>query len=140
MVSMKLILVLMSTALAAPAFAQDAGTSYGMPPAQNSAWLFELKSVNKKQQLALIQERFFRQKTFDKSDEEDVPLLIIDGIPVDEQLDTRMRDFLAFQLTADAVEIGVLGKAPDGLYINKAWTGLIALNITDKKTRRRMNK
>jgi hypothetical protein len=107
---------------------------------QNKAWLTELKMADKEQQLSLIQNRFFRQKTFEKSDNDDIPVLVVDGIPISEQMDSNLRDFLAYQLSAEKIQIEVLDREPEQLYVNKRWTGLILLNITDKKTRKKMYK
>ncbi|MBL7855899.1 MAG: hypothetical protein JNL17_15980 [Cyclobacteriaceae bacterium] len=111
-----------------------------MTTEQNKAWLKELKMVDKEQQLSLIQNRFFRQKTFEKSDNDDIPVLVVDGIPISEQMDSNLRDFLAYQLSAEKIQIEVLDKEPEQLHVNKRWTGLILLNITDKKTRKKMYK
>lgn len=134
-----LIFIIAFTILATSTFGQSKADSlYGMTTEQNKAWLTELKMADKENQLTLIQNRFFRQHTFEKSDNDDIPVLVVDGIPISEQMDTKLKDFLAYKLTADKVQIEVLDKEPEQLYVNKRWTGLILLNITDKKTRRKM--
>lgn len=134
-----LIFIIAFTILATSTFGQSKADSlYGMTTEQNKVWLTELKMADKENQLTLIQNRFFRQHTFEKSDNDDIPVLVVDGIPISEQMDTKLKDFLAYKLTADKVQIEVLDKEPEQLYVNKRWTGLILLNITDKKTRRKM--
>lgn len=136
-----LILALISIFLTTTGFTQDENNSYGMTPEQNVVWLTTLKHADKEEQLLSIQNRFFRQQTpLRKKENEDVPVLVINGIPVSEEMDDRIQAVLGFKLTADKVEIEVLPKEPEGLYVNKRWTGLILMTITDKKTRKQMYK
>lgn len=135
-----LIFIIACKTLTTSAFGQSPDTLYGMAPEQNKAWVTELKLANKEKQLILIQNRFFKQRIFEKSNNDDIPVLVVDGIPMSDQIDIKLKDFLAYKLTADKVQIEVLDKEPEQLYVNKRWTGLILLNITDKRTRRKMYK
>lgn len=121
----------------------DVESSYGlgMPPEENQTWMSNLKHSEKEQQLASIQKRFFKPtRPIVNKKNDDVPVLVVDGVPISPDMNNPLRRFLAFQLNADDTEIAVLDKEPEGLYVNKRWTGLILLSITNKKTRKRMFK
>lgn len=134
-----LFLIIVFTSFAATSFGQNRYDSIqGMSPEQNVAWLSEVKNADKERQLVLIQDRYFRQSTFKKSEIDDRPLLVVDGIPMSDQMDLELRNFLAYEITSDKVDITILDKEPEALYVNKRWAGVILLNITDRKTRRKM--
>lgn len=102
-----------------------------------SEWLTKLKDTDKNQQLTLIQNSFFRQSI--KADNQYIPLITIDGILIDIN-DNKTRDFVLNNLTADNVDIKVLDKEPEWLYINKRFTGLILITITDKRTSKKFRR
>lgn len=125
--------------LVTEAFSQPTSDNlYGMTTEQNVAWLTKLKNASKEEKLVLIQNRFFRQPTFEKSDSDDIPVLVVNGIPISEQMDLKLKDFLAYELTVDKVDIEVVDIKPDIYY--RPWTGLIFINVTDKRTKKRMYK
>lgn len=134
-----LFLIIVFTSFAATSFGQNRYDGIPeMSPEQNVAWLSEVKNADKERQLVLIQDRYFRQSTFKKSEIDDRPLLVVDGIPMSDQMDLELRNFLAYEITSDKVDITILDKEPEALYVNKRWAGVILLNITDRKTRRKM--
>lgn len=100
---------------------------------ENLKWLRTLKNADKNEQLTLIRNRLVSQ--LDNTDKGDIPLLIVDGVPV--SADDKIIEFFLDNLTSDKVDIKVLDKEPEGLYINKRFTGLIAITITDKRTRKK---
>ena len=120
-------------------FGQDLSSSpYGMTAEQNSAWLNKIINSAKDQQLTLIQERFFRQKEYKKTENDDIPLILMNGIVVNELMNQKLKSFLAHQLTADKVGIVIMEKEPEQLYVNKRWTGLVILTVEDKRTIRKL--
>jgi hypothetical protein len=122
------------------AFGQT-GLSYGMATDENWDWLTRLKTSDKESQWNLVKNRLVeKRQTLDPKDKLDVPVLIVDGIPIADNIDKRQREFLVTQLTAEMVDIQVMEKEPEGLYINKAFTGIVLLTITDKKTSRKFKK
>jgi len=132
-----IILVTLSTAT----FCQNTSDSlFTLTTEQNFAWLTALKNSAKGQQLRLINNRFFRQPTFRKPDNDNKPLLIVDGIPIRENSDSKTRDFFLNDLTADKVDIKVLDKEPEGLYIHKRFTGIILMTISDRRTSKRFKR
>lgn len=124
-------------------FSQELKPAYGigMNTDENLKWLTSIKDTTKQIQLVRIQNRFFKPtRPMMKPDNEDLPVLVVDGIPISPDIDEGVRNFLAKELIADDVEIEVLDTDPEQLYANKRWTGLILLNITNKKTRKKMFK
>jgi hypothetical protein len=108
---------------------------------QNKDWLEKVSNVDKELQLSLIKIRLVENRqTLNQADKLDVPVLIIDGIPIEENIDDRKKEFLKSQLTVDAVDIKVVEKEPEGLYINKAFTGIVLIVITDKKTSKKFRR
>jgi len=107
----------------------------------NQTWLTSLKNVDNKEQLIMIQDRFFKPtRPIIKATDEDVPVMVVNGIPIHPEMDEGLRNFLATELIAEDIEIEVLDKEPEELLANKRWTGLILMNVTNKKTRKRMYK
>ena len=135
-----ILLILMNCFLG---FSQNSEPVYGieMTVTENLTWLTSLKDTTKQIQLTMIQNRFFkRARPAVKSNNQDLPVLIMDGIPISSEMDDGIRSFLANELIVEDVEIEVLTREPEYLYANKRWTGLILLNITNKKTRKKMYK
>ncbi|TCC90216.1 hypothetical protein EZ428_13120 [Pedobacter frigiditerrae] len=115
-------------------FGQDiSGTPYGLTAEDNEIWLKKVLLSDKETKLTLIQHRFFRQKEFKKLANDAIPILIANGIVVNEVANIELRNLLVNQLTPDNVQVTILDKEPEGLYVNKAWTGIIILNIKDRK-------
>jgi len=122
------------------AFAQT-DFSYGMTSEENLDWLTRVKTSDKETQFNLVKNRLLeKRQTLDPKDKLNVPVLIIDGIPIVDNIEKRQREFLVTQLTADAVVIQVIEKEPEGLYINKAFTGIVLLTISDNKTSKQFKK
>ena len=112
-------------------FSQDTSDSLSTTTVEeNLMWLTTLKNADKNQQLTLIQNRFFGQPI--RNENVEMPVLIVDGVPISSNEKTR--DFFRNRLTAEKVDIKVLDKEPEGLYIEKRFTGLIVITITDKRT------
>jgi hypothetical protein len=119
----------------------NADTSYGMMAEQNKDWLTRVSNADKDLQLALVKGRLIENRqTLNPTDKLDVPVLIIDGIPITDNISDRQREFLKTQLTAEAVDIKVVEKEPEGLYINKGFSGIILIVITDKKTSKKFRR
>ncbi|SFT77084.1 hypothetical protein SAMN04489724_2131 [Algoriphagus locisalis] len=138
-----LIIISLILTICFPGFCQNSEPAYGigMTSGENLAWLTSLKDTTKQVQLTMIQNRFFKPtRPMMKSDNEDLPVMVVDGIPISLDINEGVRNFLANELIADNVEIEVLDKEPEELYANKRWTGLILLNITNNKTRKKMYK
>ncbi|MCX2574645.1 hypothetical protein [Pedobacter sandarakinus] len=115
-------------------FGQDfPNISYGLTAEENELWLKRVIPSEKGTQLTLIQNRFFKRKDFTKSANTAIPVVIANGIVVNEIVNTELKNLLATQLTTDKVQITIVEKEPEGLYVNKAWTGIIVLSISDKK-------
>jgi hypothetical protein len=126
--------------LSTSAFGQ-ADISYGMSSGENLDWLARLKTSDKESKLNLVKNRLVKNRqTLDPGDKLDVPFLIIDGIPITDSIDNKQREFLINQLTAETVDIQVMDKEPEGIYINKAFTGIVLLTITDKKASKKFKK
>jgi hypothetical protein len=113
----------------------------GMSAEENIKWLTTLKNADKKEQVTMIQERFFKPTgPLIKSDDEDVPVMVVNGIPIHHTMKKGLRYFLATELEAKDVEIEVMDKEPEELLANKRWTGLILMNIINKKKNKKMYK
>ena len=109
---------------------------------QNASWLENFQNLECDLQLKYIKGRYFTMNFSSPDNEGDgvAPLLIIDGIPIDAtNLNENKRKLFLKKLTADKIkEIKVLDKEPEGLYINKAFTGVIMLVLNDKKLSREL--
>jgi hypothetical protein len=115
--------------------------SYGMTSVNNAEWLTKLKTSDKESKLNLVKERLVQnRRILDPNDKLDVPVLIIDGIFIADRIDRRTSEFLINELTAEMVDIQVLEKEPEGVYINKAFTGIVLLTITDRKASKKFKK
>ncbi|ADY50622.1 hypothetical protein Pedsa_0033 [Pseudopedobacter saltans DSM 12145] len=64
---------------------------------------------------------------------DDAPIVLANGIVINELTNIKLKNLLANRLTPEKVQITILEKAPEGLYINKRWTGVIVLTINNKK-------
>jgi hypothetical protein len=108
--------------------------TYGMTSEQNKEWLSKVINADKDLQIRLVKSRLIeKRQTLNQTDRLVVPVLIIDGIPIEENINDRQREFLKSQMTVDKVDIKVVEKEPEGLYVNKAFTGIVLIVITDKK-------
>lgn len=122
-------------------FGQDiSDITYGMTAKENELWVKKVMSSEKEKQLILIQNRFFRHKEIKKSVDDVVPIIIANGIFVNEIANIELRNLFVNQLTPDKVQITILDKEPEGLYVNKAWTGIVILSINDKKISKLLRK
>ncbi|MCP2045914.1 hypothetical protein [Pontibacter sp. HSC-36F09] len=115
-----------------------------MPEEENKEWLTALKSRGKVEQLSMVKKRFFLpQPARDDLSEINfaVPILVIDGIAVTDKLSDSSREQLFHLLTEETVkEIAVLDEQPEELYINRRWTGIIVVVLSDKKVSRKLQK
>lgn len=120
-----------------PMFAQELKNhSYRMATDENITWLKKASISNKGKQLTLIQNRFFRKQEFKKSETDDAPIVLANGIVINELTNIKLKNLLVNRLTPEKVQITILEKAPEGLYINKRWTGMIVLTISDKEIKK----
>lgn len=119
-------------------------TSLKMTEEKNQIWLTTLRSQDKSEQLSMVKERFFvpQPAKYDLSERVlVVPVLVIDGIAITDNLSDSSREQLFQLLTEEAVkEIAVLDEQPEELYIEKRWTGLIVVVLSDKKVSRKLKK
>jgi len=115
--------------------------SYGMTSDQNKEWLTKLSNADKDLQLRLVKGRLFEnRRVLSPADGLDVPLLIIDGIPIDDNIDKKQKEFLVKQLTAETIDIKVVDEEPEGLYIDKGFTGIVVIVIKDKRTSKKFSR
>ena len=108
----------------------------------NKTWLKNLKSLDKTNQWKMIRDKYFIA-TNDRNVTQDDPLLIIDGIPlpITDSLTEKSRAKLTSLLTEDKIgDIKIIDQEPEGVYINKAFTGLILITLNDKKTSKKVRK
>jgi hypothetical protein len=117
-----------------------------MTDEQNRAWLTTLKLQDKESKWLMISDRYFRQsnsmKSIDRGND-NVPVLIINGVSllITDSLSADSSNQLLTLLTKDKIEnIKVLDKEPEGLYVNKGFTGVILVNLNDKKTNKRLQR
>lgn len=115
--------------------------TYGMTSEQNKEWLSKVSNADKDLQIRLVKSRLIENRqTLNQTVRLDVPVLIVDGIPIEENINDRQREFLKSQMTVDKVDIKVVEKEPEGLYVNKAFTGIVLIVITDKKTSKKFRR
>lgn len=116
-------------------------TTYGMTSEQNKEWLSKVINADKDLQIRLVKSRLIENReTLNQTDSLDIPVLIVDGIPIKENINDRQREFLKSQMTVDKVDIKVVEKEPEGLYVNKAFKGIVLIEITDKKTSKKFRR
>jgi hypothetical protein len=116
-------------------------SSYGMTTEKNKDWLVKVSKADKELQLSLVKGRLIENRKYlNQADKLDAPVLIIDGIPIEDNIDERQKEFLKNQLTVMTVDLKVVEKEPEGLYVNKAFTGIILMVIMDKKTDKKFNR
>jgi|GEM_PF-3784434 len=112
-----------------------------MTPAQNRCWLAALQGQGVADQWARIRSRYFsspQQASPPHSEVASIPLLIVEGIIIDEtSAGSPVWEVLATQLTpAKVKDITVMEREPEGLYINKVFTGWIIITLADKPLRK----
>jgi hypothetical protein len=92
----------------------------------------------------IIKDRFFESEKKELNLDEritEAPLLIIDGIILNLKSDTNKLNEISRLLTNEKnKELGILDKEPEGLYVNKAFSGIILVTLTDKKTSKKFRK
>jgi hypothetical protein len=137
----RLFRLLILLTLSTNGLSQTTEAPYGMTSEQNKDWLTQVSTVDKDSQLSLIKSRLIaNRQSLNQSDKLDAPVLIIDGIPIKDNIDGRQKEFLKTQLTVKTTDIKVVEKEPEGLYINKAFTGIVLIVITDKKTSKKFRR
>jgi hypothetical protein len=133
-----LLCVLAWARLPVVAQASTGADSLFQTPAQNSYWLAALKEKDKVAQWAQIRSRFFvspqRAYSSPVSPMATVPVLVVVGFVVDMSSEgTPLREVVARQLTPKTVKtITVIEREPEEWYANKAFTGLIIIELADK--------
>lgn len=117
------------------AFAQAGSDSpYRMTPQQNMVWLAKLKTCDKQSQLTFINTRLIENRTSRKPvDSLEVPAVIIDGILLPDSLSAQQRQFLKTELATESTAIEIVDRQPAELYINKGFSGIVNITISDKK-------
>jgi hypothetical protein len=119
-------------------------TSLKMTEEKNQEWLKTLKSQGKSEQLSMVKERFFVPRPAENDLSERVlliPVLVVNGIAITDKLSDNSREQLFHLLTEKSVkEIAVLDEQPEELYIDRRWSGIIAVVLRDKKASRKLQK
>jgi hypothetical protein len=67
-------------------------------------------------------------------------VLVVNGIPIADSITHAQREFLLNKLTEANTKINVLEKEPEGIFVEKAFAGIVLLTITDKKTSKKFRK
>jgi hypothetical protein len=112
-----------------------------MTSEQNKDWLVRVRNADKDLQLILVKGRLFgNRQTSNPINKLDVPMLIIDGVPIEDNIDERQKEFLNTQLIKDNVDIQIIEKEPEGVYINKGFTGIVLIVITDKRVSKKFKR
>jgi hypothetical protein len=115
-----------------------------MTEEKNQEWLKTLKSQGKSEQLSMVKERFFVPRPAENDLSERVlliPVLVVNGIAITDKLSDNSREQLFHLLTEKSVkEIAVLDEQPEELYIDRRWSGIIAVVLRDKKASRKLQK
>jgi hypothetical protein len=129
-------------AISTSAFSQTyVDASYAMTSEQNKDWLVRVRNADKDLQLILVKGRLFgNRQTSNPINKLDVPMLIIDGVPIEDNIDERQKEFLNTQLIKDNVDIQIIEKEPEGVYINKGFTGIVLIVITDKRVSKKFKR
>ncbi|MCH7414906.1 hypothetical protein MM213_15505 [Belliella sp. R4-6] len=124
------------------AFSQaNADATYGMTSEQNNEWLAKVAIADKDLQLRLIKGRLFENREkLNPLDHLKVPILIIDGVVIDDITYEKKKEFLKAQLTTGKVNIAIVDRGLEGLYLDKEFTGLILIVLTDKMARLKYSK
>ena len=112
----------------------------------NQKWLTELKAQEMPLQWKMIANRYFGNiDASSKGDnsKQNAPVLIIDGIAIDITDRTSFETKTKWRslLTEDKIaSVQVIDREPDGLYINKAFTGIVLVRTNDKKISKTLSK
>jgi hypothetical protein len=138
--------ILVSLFISINLFGQELETeTLFLPDSVNQLWLARLKSEQLPLQWQTISKRYFQ--TTDSSnpvtEKQVLPVLIIDGIAIDVsgRTSAATRSKLKGIIPNDKIaEIQVIDKLPDGLYIEKAFTGIIVVRTIDKKISKALSK
>ncbi|MCH7397469.1 hypothetical protein MM236_05695 [Belliella sp. DSM 107340] len=124
------------------AFSQaNVDATYGMTSEQNNEWLAKVAIADKDLQLRLIKSRLFENREkLNPGDHLKVPILIIDGVVIDDITYEKKKEFLKAQLTTEKVNIAIVDRELEGLYLDKEFTGIILIVLTDKMARLKYSK
>jgi hypothetical protein len=136
-----LVPILVSILFSQPLLGQQLPTEQlFMSDTTNQKWLTELKAQQIPLQWKMVSDRYFANVDLlsNKGDNSKLtaPVLIIDGIAINitdktnAETKTKLRSLLAEEKIAS---VQVIDKELDGLYINKAFTGIILVRTNDKK-------
>lgn len=107
---------------------------------QNKDWLIKVSHADKDLQFRLIKGRLIENRQpLNLTGNVAVPVLIIDGIPMEDSISEKQKAFLN-TLTVENVDIKIVEKEPEGLYINKAFTGMVLIIIANKKTSKKFRR
>jgi hypothetical protein len=113
---------------------------------ENMQWLADVKALaHKSGKWQAVSQRFLTKGITprDSIRARYCPLLIIDGIPYDVagSLTDANREQLKQLLTVDKIgSIAIVDKEPDGIYVNKPFSGIILVTLNDRKTRNKLRK
>lgn len=126
-------------------FGQNESISLNMDIDKNEVWLTKLKSQTIHDQWKNISQRFFEfDEIVNPEDNFNLvhPVLTVDGIPLlTSELSVQSRHSLQNLLTVESIgTILVMDKEPDGLYSNKAFTGIVVVTLNNKKISKKFQK
>jgi hypothetical protein len=117
-----------------------------MSDTANQKWLTELKAQEMPLQWNMIANRYLGDVDASSKGEKSKqfgPLLIIDGIAINinEKTNAETRKKLRILLAKDKISsVHVMEKEPEGLYINKAFIGIVLVRTNDKKISKTLSK
>lgn len=117
-----------------------------MSDTSNQKWLTELKGQEASLQWKMISDRYFGNVVASSkggNSKQIAPVLIIDGIAIDigDKTNAETKTKLRSLLTEDKIaSVQVIDKEPDGVYINKAFTGIVLVRTNDKKISKTLSK
>jgi hypothetical protein len=117
--------------------AQGSDADFYMSSDSNQTWLVALKSLEKIKQINLIHSRFFKVETTQvESADLHAPLIVVNGVFLDisSKLKDRSKNKLKKLLAEGNIdEISVLDKKPSDWGLDKAFSGVILIAVSDER-------
>jgi hypothetical protein len=119
---------------------KDPTNSFLMKPDDNENWLTYVKGVEMSQKLTVIQNRLLLKTN--KTDSGKVaPMILVDGIIISDLFNQSNRERFTTFLTENKIDvIEVIDTLPDNLYIEKQFTGIIIIKMSNRKAKKQLKK
>jgi hypothetical protein len=119
---------------------KDPTSSFLMKPDDNENWLTYVKGVEMSQKLTVIQNRLLLKTN--KTDSGKVaPMILVDGIIISDLFNQSNRERFTTFLTENKIDvIEVIDTLPDNLYIEKQFTGIIIIKMSNRKAKKQLKK